>query len=358
MRREGVPQQQVDALVRALAGQWDPKTVREGQTYTIGFDAEGLLRSFEYQLSPLVSLHVTRDDDGKLRGKREDRPVETRLQEIGGTIEDSLYQSILRSGESTSLVGFFVDVFSWDLNFYVDTHAGDRFRILVEKRFLGGKFYGYGKVLAAEYAGRAGTYRAFWFAPEGTPGAYYDEKGQSVAKSLLKTPLKFVRISSKFDRRRLHPILHTERAHLGIDYAAPVGTPIWASATGRVAFAGRRPGSGNTIILTHANGMETRYYHLSRFAKGLQNGQTVRQKQVIGYVGMTGLSTGPHLHFSIRIGGAFVDPGKIKVMPDAPVPAKHLASFKETMRTRIEALAKIDTPALVRQLERGAAPAP
>jgi len=345
LKRDGLSPAHIDVIVRALAGLWDPRTVREGQSYLVGFDAEDNLRSFEYRSSPILTFRVQRGPDGRLHGKREDKPLETRLTGIGGTLEDSLYQGILRSGESTSLVGFFVDVFSWDINFYVDTQAGDRFKILVEKRYLGGKFYGYGKVLAAEYAGRVGTYRAFWFQPEdGAPGGYYDEKGQSIVRSLLKIPLKFVRISSKFDRHRFHPILHTERAHLGVDYAAPQGTPVWASATGRVVYVGPRAGSGNTIILAHGGDMETRYYHLSRFARGLRIGQTVRQKQVIGYVGMTGLATGPHLHFSITRGGAFVDPLKFKATRAEPVPARLVPAFRQQIADRVARLGAVATP--------------
>ena len=150
----------------------------------------------------------------------------------------------------------------------------------------------------------------------------------------------------KFDRHRFHPILHTERAHLGVDYAAPQGTPVWASATGRVEFAGPHPGSGNTVILDHANGMQTRYYHLSKFAKGLRVGETVRQKQVIGYVGMTGLATGPHLHFSITMHGAFVDPSKYKPVREAPLLGARLAAFRAEIGPRIAELAKVATPAL------------
>jgi murein DD-endopeptidase MepM/ murein hydrolase activator NlpD len=342
--KQGVSAANVDAIVHALAGLWDPRTVREGQTYMVGFDAEGALRSFEFHASPIITFRVFRNEKGELKGKREDKPLETKIAEVGATIDDSLWQAVVRTGESTSLVGFFVDVFSYDINFFTDTQAGDKFKILAEKKYLGGKFYAYSKVLAAEYSGKVGTFRAFYY-----DGNYYDENGQSIVRSLLKTPLKFVRVSSKFDRHRFHPILHTEKAHLGIDYAAPIGTPVWASATGRVEFVGQpavHPGSGNTVILDHAGGMQTRYYHLSKFAKGLRVGQTVKQKQVIGYVGMTGLATGPHLHFSITMHGQFVDPSKYKPQREAPLSGAKLAAFKAEITPRIAELAKVATPAL------------
>jgi murein DD-endopeptidase MepM/ murein hydrolase activator NlpD len=234
------------------------------------------------------------------------------------------------------------------VNFYTDTQPGDHWKVVVEKQLLGGKYYKYGRVLAAEYGGRVGTFRAFYyFAPAGAAaGKYYDERGQAISKTMLKTPLRFVRISSKFDRRRFHPILHVERAHLGIDYAAPVGTPVWASASGRVVEAGMKRGSGNTVVLAHTNGLSTRYYHLSRFARGLHAGLGVRQKDVIGYVGTTGLSTGPHLHFSVTKNGAFVDPSKLAVSRDAPVANR--AAFLEAIRPRIAALNNIQPGAVAR----------
>ena len=206
-------------------------------------------------------------------------------------------------------------------------------------------------MLAAEYGGKAGTFRAFWFASRNpkdakTPGRYFDEKGLAISKTMLKTPLRFVRISSKFDRKRFHPILHVEKAHLGIDYAAPVGTPVWASASGRVVEAGMKRGSGNTVVLAHSSGINTRYYHLSRFARGLRAGQSVRQKDVIGFVGTTGLSTGPHLHFSVTKNGAFVDPGKLQISREPPVAER--AAFLAGIAPRVATLKHLQPAALAK----------
>jgi murein DD-endopeptidase MepM/ murein hydrolase activator NlpD len=274
-------------------------------------------------------------------------------------VVNSLYDAVKRAGESTSLVSWFVDMFAWDMNFYTDCQAGDRFKVIIEKRYLGGRFYKYGKVLAAEYHGRVGTFRVFWFQPkDGSQGGYYTEHGENIVKSMLKIPLKFVRISSSFDRHRFHPILHTERAHLGVDYAAPVGTPVWATANGTVNFVGPRGGAGNAVILSHPSGMESIYMHLSKFAKGLHPGQPVRQKQVIGYVGATGLATGPHLHFSLKQNGAFVDPLKLRPQREAPLAAKYRNEFADTITPRLTALAAI-TPAVPTDLvARGPSPMP
>jgi len=343
-KAEGLEAREVNQLATALGKQFDLKTIRAGHGYTLRFDAEEHLRAVDYRVSPALAFHLQHAPEGGWIAVRDEKPIQTRVTEIGGVVGSSLVDAVRRAGESTALVSWFVDMFAWDINFYIDSQAGDRYKIIVEKRYLGGKFYKYGRVLAAEYAGKVGTYRAFWFQPtDGTPGAYFTEHGENVVKSLLKTPLKYVRVSSSFDRHRFHPILHTEKAHLGVDYAAPVGTPVWATANGRVAWVGPRGGAGNAIVVAHTGGMESTYMHLSRFAKGLHPGQEVRQKQVIGYVGMTGLATGPHLHFSLRMNGQFVDPLKLKPARAEPLPERYRTEFADAIAPRLTALAAIET---------------
>jgi murein DD-endopeptidase MepM/ murein hydrolase activator NlpD len=356
---DGLSPKQVNDVAASLGKLFDLRTVRAGHGYTLRFDGEDHLRSLEYRVSPALAYHVVREGDG-WKATKDEKPLDVRQAEIGGVVGSSLYEAIKRSGESTTLVGWFVDTFAWDLNFYTDSQAGDRFKIIVEKKFLGGRFYKYGRVLAAEYSGRTGTFRAFWFQPSnGSPGSYFTEHGESIVKSMLKTPLKYVRVSSAFDRHRFHPILHTEKAHLGVDYAAPLGTPVWATTGGRVSFVGPRGGAGNAVILDHANGMSSTYMHLSKFARGLAVGQSVRQKQVIGYVGMTGLATGPHLHFSIRVNGAFVDPLKLKPAREASIDGKYRQEFADVIAPRLQALAAIPVvPPPDRLLAHGLSPMP
>jgi murein DD-endopeptidase MepM/ murein hydrolase activator NlpD len=336
-------------VVAALSKLVDPKTIQGGQKYVVRLDDTGAPEAFEYQPSVVLRYIVERQDDGAWLARKSAQAVETQTIEAGGLVESSLYESVQKAGESTSLVGPFVELFAWDVNFYVDQHPGDRWKIVVEKQLLGGKFYKYGRILAAEYGGKVGTFRVFYFAGRNgkTPGRYFDEHGQAISKTMLKTPLRFVRISSKFDRKRFHPILHVEKAHLGIDYAAPTGTPVWASASGRVVEVGLKRGSGNTIVLQHVNGISTRYYHLSRYARGLHVGQIVKQKDVIGFVGMTGLATGPHLHFSVTKNGAFVDPSKMQINRDAPVADR--AGFLDAIRPRLAALKTIQPGAVALQ---------
>jgi murein DD-endopeptidase MepM/ murein hydrolase activator NlpD len=339
------------AVIAALAKLTDPRTIRGGQKYVVHLGEDGSPAGFEYQPSPVLRYLVEKaDDSDKWSGRKLESAVEVKTVEAGGVVESSLYESVQKSGEPTGLVGLLVELFAWDVNFYIDTHPGDHWKVVVEKQYLGGQFYKYGRLLAAEYGGKVGTFRAFFWAGKDAardrPGKYYDEHGQALTKSMLKTPLRFVRISSKFDRKRFHPILHVEKAHLGIDYAAPVGTPVWASASGKVVEVGMKRGSGNTIVIAHSNGLNTRYYHLSRFARGLHAGQQVRQKDVIGFVGTTGLSTGPHLHFSVTKNGAFVDPSKLAVNRDPPVPDP--GAFAAAIRPRIAALKAIQPGAVAR----------
>lgn len=338
-------------VVAVLAKLVDPRSIRGGQKYVVHLGDDGTPASFEYQASAILRYLVEKDEEGGAwKARKLEAAVELKTAEAGGLVESSLYESVGKAGESTALVSLLVELFAWDVNFYTDTHPGDHWKVVVEKQFLGGQFYKYGRVLAAEYGGKTGTFRAFFWNGKGAardkPGKYYDEHGLANSKTMLKTPLRFVRISSKFDRKRFHPILHVEKAHLGIDYAAPAGTPVWASATGRVVEVGMKRGSGNTIVLAHANGLSTRYYHLSRYARGLHAGQQVKQKEVIGFVGMTGLATGPHLHFSVTKNGAFVDPSKLQVNRDAPVPDH--AAFMDAIRPRIAALRTIQPGAVAR----------
>jgi murein DD-endopeptidase MepM/ murein hydrolase activator NlpD len=338
-------------VVAVLAKLVDPRSIRGGQKYIVRLGDDGTPASFEYQPSAILRYLVEKDEDaGTWKARKLEAAVELKTADAGGVVESSLYESVQKAGESTALVSLLVELFAWDVNFYTDTHPGDHWKVVVEKQYLGGQFFKYGRVLAAEYGGKTGTFRAFFWngkgAPRDKPGKYYDEHGLANSKTMLKTPLRFVRISSKFDRKRFHPILHVEKAHLGIDYAAPTGTPVWASATGRVTEVGLKRGSGNTIVLAHANGLSTRYYHLSRYARGLHVGQQVKQKEVIGFVGMTGLATGPHLHFSVTKNGAFVDPSKLQVSRDAPVPDH--AAFLDAIRPRIAALRTIQPGAVAR----------
>ncbi|HWM86688.1 MAG TPA: peptidoglycan DD-metalloendopeptidase family protein [Kofleriaceae bacterium] len=357
LRREGLTPPEADEVIRALGDQPEIKTIREGQTYRIRFDDAGRLMEFVFKVSQVTQVRAVRGKEGVLVGEAAKAATKLQEVELGGTIEGSLYASLKAAGEDTRLVAFFVDVFAYDLNFYIDTHVGDSYRMVVEKEYLDGQFLRYGQVLAAEYSGKAGTFRAFyWKPPKAKEGKYFNEKGQSIEKTFLKTPLKFSRISSGFNPRRMHPVLHVRRGHFGVDYAAPTGTPIWAAAGGVIAFRGRKGGAGNCVIIKHDNGYATTYMHMSKFRKGQSVGRRVRQKDVIGYVGMTGLATGPHLHFSVRKSGRYVDPGKIKMSRGASVAKADRGEFEAHTGALVTRLAAISTaPAAVAGSNAGGA---
>jgi murein DD-endopeptidase MepM/ murein hydrolase activator NlpD len=338
LKRSGLSAQQTDEVIRALHGVLDFKNIRAGQSFRIERDERGELQTFELVISKISTVRAERTPTGELVGAADHLQTRVEVKQVGGRIDSSLYAAVKAAGEETSLVSFFVDVFAYDLDFYNDTHDGDMFRVVVEKEYTNQEFLGYRRILAAEYIGKAGTFRTFYFAPAGEArGRYFSADGESAEKTFLKTPLKFARMSSGFDRRRMHPVLHTVRAHLGVDYAAPVGTPVWAAAPGRIISRGPAGGAGNMVILRHDNGLDTVYMHLSKFAAAQKVGQLVEAKTVIGFVGTTGLSTGPHLHFGVKQNGAFVDPSKLAPTRRPGIAKVHRGPFRTEM-IRLQAL--------------------
>jgi len=220
------------------------------------------------------------------------------------------------------------DIFGWDIDFALDIRAGDEFSVLYEQRFQDGRYVGDGRVLAAEFVNSGKKHRAIWFeSADGKVFGYFTPDGSGMRKAFLRSPLDFTRITSHFNPRRKHPISGRIRAHTGVDYGAPSGTPIKASGNGRVQFAGRKGGYGNAVIIDHGNGITTLYGHMSRFSRSARGGNKVAQGEVIGYVGATGAATGPHLHYEYRVRGVYKNPAKV-VMPRAELPPSYLAEFR------------------------------
>jgi murein DD-endopeptidase MepM/ murein hydrolase activator NlpD len=362
LRREGIPQATANEVVVALTRLFDPKKASAGNTWTLLFDPEEHLHALEYRTGPTTLYRVERrapTKSGKVwRASRESAPLETRIVEVSGVADPSLWDAVKRAGEAPALASRLADIFAWDVNLYTDAAPADHFRLVVEKLYLGETFHRYGHILAAEWAGRAGTFRAFWFDPGGDhPAGYYNERGESVMKTLLRSPLRYARVAPAFDKRRFHPVLHTERAHLGVDWAAPTGTPVWATAAGKVSFRGvaRGGAGGETVVINHPGGMESTYMHLSRLAAGLEVGQPVRPEQVIGYVGRT--AGPPHLHYSVKMGGHFVDPLRLKPAREAPLVPALREDFLQSTAPRFDQLARIEVRPLERRVGRAAAPA-
>jgi len=291
----------------------DPATIRVGQRYEAELDDDGNLVSFAFRRSVTDVIRVTVSADGDYSAAPEVIKTTVREEEIGGTVESSLWGALTKRGHSAALVDVIVDTFAYDINFYTATRAGDTFRIVVERHEIDGALVRYGRVLAAEYVSGADTHVVLWWAPPGKrEGRYVNADGLAVARTLLKTPLKYARVSSKFDPKRMHPVLHRQKSHNGVDYAAPEGTPIWAAADGKIVHRKLAGGAGNMVIMRHDGGLTTLYMHMSKFADGQRVGDKVKAKTVIGYVGSTGLATGPHLHFGMKKNGRYVDPTKVE----------------------------------------------
>jgi murein DD-endopeptidase MepM/ murein hydrolase activator NlpD len=329
---------EVRAVVEALRGLFPFTKARPGDQLRIERrEGERAVHRFSYRQGPADEWIVERLPDGTLQGTK--RPVEltTEVARVAVTIESSLYETLQRSGEDPGLAVLAADVLAWDVDFYQDVRGGDRMRMVVEKVYADGKLLRYGDVLAAEYEGAAvGRKRLFRYTTPDGHTSYFDEGGQSARRGFLKSPLKFANITSKFGNRR-HPVLGYNRLHRGVDYGAPSGTPVWSVGDGQVRHAGWHGGCGKTVIVRHRNSLETVYCHLSGIA--VSTGKPVSQKQVIGWVGSTGMSTGPHLHFEVKRGGTHVNPLQLKLPPEAPIPDKWLADFREKTAPLREGLA-------------------
>jgi murein DD-endopeptidase MepM/ murein hydrolase activator NlpD len=273
------------------------------------------------------NIYYVKKESGYLTVAMKYPYFDTVLTYMSGSVNSTLYESMLTSGETSHLVIRFADVFAWEVDFFTDTQDGDSFFVYFEKIFCDSVLVDYGLISFACYKGAAGDFFGFYYCdPEGDDD-YFNRKGESLRKSLLKSPLRFSYISSHFSKRRYHPILKRWRPHHGLDYVAPIGTPVATIGDGRVTFRGWKGGYGNLVEIRHANNFKSRYGHLSRFAKGIYVGKRVKSGDLIGYLGSTGLSTGPHLHFELHKNGVPINPLRVDI-PRAPsVKKKYMEAF-------------------------------
>jgi murein DD-endopeptidase MepM/ murein hydrolase activator NlpD len=322
---QGIPQNDVTQIVQALRFHLNLRRLQPEDTLRLHRNPDGAVTKVVYRQSPVEIFEVHREESGWIAHQR-DVAVDRRIALVAGTLEDTLFDSIERLGESPQLVLDFAEIFAWDFDFAADSQPGDHFRMLVEKLYAEDQFVEYGHILAAEYESEGTVHTAIYFL-EGKRGDYYTPEGESLRRAFLKSPLDFTRISSGYNRARRHPVLGGVRPHLAVDYAAPTGTPVQAVADGVVKFAGRKAGYGNAVILRHRANYETVYSHLSRFGKGIRKGARVTQRHVIGYVGSTGLSTGPHLDYRVIKDGSFVNPLKQTFLPGKPIAYSSWPSF-------------------------------
>ncbi|MFA4829111.1 MAG: peptidoglycan DD-metalloendopeptidase family protein [Thermodesulfovibrionales bacterium] len=311
------------------------------QPYKIVIDDNKQIESFAYWINDDSILRVNRTETGFL-AKKVDVNYEKKILHIGGVIKDNLISSIGESKDSVLLALELSDIFAWDIDFTTDLRDNDTFKIIVEGLYLDGEFKKYGDIFSAEFINNGESHHAYKFERDGKT-EYFDDKGRSLRKAFLKAPLSFRRISSAFSNRRFHPILKIYRPHHGLDYAAPVGTPVSAVGDGKIIFSGYKRGYGKLIIIRHHNGWKTYYGHLSKIEKNIRKGRKVEQNQVIGYVGATGMAKGPHLHYEIRISNKPVNPLVVKLPRGESIPKTLMAEFGQ-FRERMDARFALITP--------------
>ena len=317
-----------DAAQRAF----NLRQVRAGNSISVGRSVEGLLREIDYRIDSDRMLQIVPEQAG-FKAQISEIPSRIEVVTAAGEVEDSLFNAVENAGESAELAMRLAQIFGYDLDFYTDPRKGDSFRIVLEKKkYFDGQTAGYGKIFAAEYVNAGKKYQALLFHdPEGRP-AYYSADGKSLQKAFLRSPLKFgAAVTSHFNRSRFHPILRSFRPHMGTDYGAPIGTPVQTIGTGKVTFAGRKGGEGNMVQISHPNGYQTMYLHLSRMF--VRTGERVEIGKTIGLVGSTGLSTGPHLDFRILFKGQYKNFEKLGLPPSDPVSKKNWPEF-EAMREK------------------------
>ena len=288
---------------------------------------DGEIKELTRKVSETQTLTVVRKDAG-FAARMIDNPVETRTRTAAAAIDTSLFQAAEAADISDMVALKLANVFAWDIDFVLDIREGDRFTVTYEQIYQDGKYLRDGEVLAAEFVNSGKVYRAVRFVTDTGAAGYYTPEGLAMRKAFLRAPVEFTRVSSVFNPHRMHPILNRIRGHMGTDYAAPTGTPVHAAGDGRISFAGRRGGYGNAVVLAHTNSVSTLYGHMSRFARHLRVGSHVQQGDVIGYVGMTGLATGPHLHYEYLVNGVHKNPQTVQLPGAEPLRADTLQRFR------------------------------
>lgn len=333
LRRDAVPDNIRLFIVNTLSDSLDFKRLKPNDSYTVTLNASGDLELFRYNSSPLDSISISRLKDS-YKVQRDPIELVCNRVRISGSINSSLYLSFTDKNEDMRLVFAFADIFASQIDFNTEVREGDRYSLVVDKYYKADEFVGYGKIQVATYQFANGkAFEAYLYVPSGEQsGAYFDRNGQAVGTSFLKSPLPFARISSKFSYRRKHPVTGRVQPHLGVDLAAPAGTPIMAAADGVISFIGRNGGNGKQVIIRHSGGYKTYYGHLSRFEKGLHGGDQVAKKAIIGYVGATGIATGPHLDYRIEHNGLFKNPFSIEFKPKKVLTKQQIAEFKREMQ--------------------------
>lgn len=331
-------QEAVTFLRTAREAQALATQLRPGRTLLSRTTESGELLELQFQIDTNNTLVVKKSADGYV-AKEMPLALENRVMVKSAEIKSSLFAATDDAGIPDQIAVQIANIFSSDIDFNTDLRRGDRFTVIYEASFSNGEPIKTGRVLSTEFINQGKAHNAVLYKAIDGRESYYSAEGKSLQKAFLRSPLEFSRISSGFSLARMHPVLNTVRAHKGVDYAAPTGTRVRAVSDATVVFVGSQGGYGNVAILQHANGISTVYGHLSRFAPGLHRGQKIMQGENVGFVGMTGLATGPHLHYEFRINGEHRDPLKVALPTATPLPADQLAMFRDQSKPLLEQLA-------------------
>lgn len=321
LAQKNIPIRWIELIISKLKPHINFKKIKGG-VYRLITDGKGEMVKFIYEAGPTEVYEIEKGERGYFVQKKK-VPLETYLVKVEGEIKSSLFEAMESLGEEDGLTLAFAEILAWEIDFFKDVREGDRFKVVVEKVYKGNQFIQYGTIHAVEYQRKDRRIRGIHY-----EGGYYNEEGISLRKAFLKAPLRFMRISSRFSQARRHPILGGVFPHHGVDYAAPMGTPVWAVGDGTVVQCGWNGGFGKQIVLKHRNGYKTYYGHLSNFAQGVKKGVWVKQKQIIGYVGSTGLSTGPHLDYRLAKDGKFRNPLREVFSSGMPIEKKKQDQFQ------------------------------
>jgi len=349
-RRAGLNDADIYELISTCK---DAKVLRKifpGQTLAFHIENEELIE-LRYQVDQLTSRHYSRDSK-KFIADEKIREPELHPSYHEGTINSSLFLAGQNAGLSDALIMRMATIFGWDVDFVLDIRQGDSFKVLYDEKYLDGEHIGNGPILAAEFTNKDKTFKAVRYSHKDGSSQYYTPSGYSMRKAFLRTPVDFARISSHFNLRRKHPVLNRIRAHKGTDYAAPRGTPIRAAGDGKVVHAGRKGGYGKAVILKHGGAYKTLYAHMTKYGKGIKSGKRVKQGQIIGYVGSTGLATGPHLHYEFHVNGRVRNPVTVKLPKAQSIIKSERDRFMEQTKIHVAQMGDMQAQRQLASLEK------
>nr|WP_285903156.1 peptidoglycan DD-metalloendopeptidase family protein [Alkalimarinus sediminis] len=328
-------------MYQVIAGHKSNKqlaNIYPGETLSFLMEESNEVSQIRLQRSQLESLVLTRGDNGKFTSEEVFIEPEVQLAYAEGKIDSSLFLAGQKAGLKQSMIMELANIFGWDIDFILDIRSGDSFNLIYEELYIDGNKIGEGNIIAATFNNQGRELKAVLYKDRKGDQNYFTPEGHSMRKAFLRSPIDFARISSHFNLRRKHPVLHTIRAHKGTDYAASRGTPIKATGDGKVIHAGRKGGYGKAVIIQHGQKISTLYAHMSKYARGVRNGARVKQGQIIGYVGSTGLASGPHLHYEFKVNGVQKNSVKVKLPQANPIHKSEMAEFKKQTRLYLSQL--------------------